>query len=381
MTFDLFIAAITSVLLVFAFVAILNTFTFPRLGELDSIRSSLVSSALPSVSICIPARNESAVIADTIRAWLNQDYPALEILLLDDHSDDGTAQIAQEAAPHDPRLRIISGVTLPPGWKGKNWACYQLSQHASGDILVFTDADVRWQPGALLTVVAHFRRFHADLLTIWPTQQTVTWGERLVVPLMSLTIMAYLPILAVHYIPWAVFAAANGQCLVFNRAAYNKMGGHLAVKSNIVEDMGFAYQIKKQNMRLRMADGNGWIVTRMYRNWQEARDGFAKNILGGHGNSVLFLVLSTVFHWAVFVVPAVWLVASIFTLHFSLPALIMTALGMLIRALTAAATRQRISDALLMPLSTLLMTAVVVRALQWRFGAGPQWKGRHYAGS
>jgi chlorobactene glucosyltransferase len=292
MIFDLLIAAITSALLFFACVAILNVFTFPRLRQADSMPASIHSSAsqsalpsnLPPVSICIPARNESAVIAATVRAWLEQDYPALEILLLDDHSDDGTAQIAQEAAQHDPRFRIISGATLPPGWKGKNWACHQLSQHAGGEILVFTDADVRWQPGALSTVVSHFRRSHADLLTIWPTQQTVTWGERLVVPLMALTIMAYLPILAVHYIPWAVFAAANGQCLIFNRAAYNKVGGHLAVKNNIVEDMGFAYQIKKQNMRLRMADGNGWIVTRMYRNWQEARDGFAKNILGGHGN-------------------------------------------------------------------------------------------------
>lgn len=376
MIFDLFVAAITSILLVFAFVAILNAFTFPRLSEQDSIRPSVISSALPAVSVCIPARNESAVIAETIRAWLRQDYPAFEILLLDDHSDDGTAQIARHAAQGDPRLRIIEGQPLPPGWKGKNWACHQLSQHASGEILIFTDADVRWQPGALAGVVSHFRMTRADLLTIWPTQQTVTWGERLVVPLMALTIMAYLPILAVHYIPWAVFAAANGQCLVFNRAAYNKVGGHQAVKDNIVEDMGFAYSIKKQQMRLRMADGGGQIVTRMYHNWRETRDGFAKNILGGHANSVPFLVFSTLFHWAIFIFPVVWFVFSP-----SRSPLLLFALGILIRALTAAATRQRIADALFMPLSAMLMTLVVARALQWHFGSGPQWKGRSYARS
>lgn len=376
MIFDLFVAVITSILLVMAFITILNTFTFPRLSEPDSIRSSVASSALPAVSVCIPARNESAVIAATIRAWLGQDYPAFEILLLDDHSDDGTAQIARNAAQGDPRLRIIQGQPLPPGWKGKNWACHQLSQHASGEFLIFTDADVRWQPGALSRVLTHFRVTRADLLTIWPTQQTVTWGERLVVPLMALTIMSYLPILAVHYVPWAIFAAANGQCLVFNRIAYNKVGGHLAVKSNIVEDMGFAYSIKKKKMRLRMADGGGVIVTCMYHNWRETRDGFAKNILGGHANSVPFLVFSTLFHWAIFIFPVFWFVFSP-----SLSPLLLFALGILIRALTAAATRQRIADALFMPVSTMLMTAVAARALQWHFGAGPQWKGRNYARS
>ncbi len=387
MIFDFFIAAVAIVLLVLACVAILNALTFPRLREVNplpasihlSASESVLPSAYPPVSICIPARNESAVIAETVRAWLAQTYPNFEILLLDDHSEDRTAQIAQAAAQNDPRLRIIAGAPLLPGWKGKNWACHQLAQHASGEILVFTDADVRAQPGALPALMTHFQHTGTDLLTIWPTQHTITWAERLVVPLMALTIMAYLPVLAVHYIPWTVFAAANGQCLIFRREAHQKIGGHAAVRSNIVEDMGFAYAIKRAGLRLRMADGNGLIVTRMYQNWPQTRDGFAKNILGGHGGSVFFLVLSTMFHWSVFIFPSAWLFHSLFNAHLSITALILTALGILIRALTAAATRQRIPDALFMPLSTLLMTLIVLRALQWHVGTGPQWKGRSYA--
>ncbi len=339
------------------------------------------SQSVPLVSICIPARNEAAIIAETIRAWLSQTYPNFELILLDDHSTDDTAKIARLAAQNDPRVRIIMGEPLPPGWKGKNWACHQLSQHASGDLLIFTDADVRWQSGALFALVSHFTQTQAHLLTVWPTQQTLTWGERLVVPLMALAIMAYLPVLAVHHIPWPIFAAANGQCLIFRRDAYHKIGGHAAVRANIVEDMGFAYAIKRAGMRLRMADGNGLITTRMYRNWPETRDGFAKNILGGHGNSIFFLLLSTLFHWSVFTFPALWFLYALSTFHFSFTAFILTASGCLIRALTAAATRQRIADAIFMPLSPILMTLIVVRALHWRFSGGPQWKGRTYAES
>src|SRR5690606_5425641 len=128
------------------------------------------------VSVLIPARNEAAVIADTVRSVMAQRYPHFELILLDDHSTDGTAAVAQAAAQGDERLRIVSGEPLPAGWLGKNWACHQLAQAAAGDILIFMDADVRWEADALASMIDMMMRAQADLLTIWPTQQTVTWG-------------------------------------------------------------------------------------------------------------------------------------------------------------------------------------------------------------
>ncbi|MBI4732439.1 MAG: glycosyltransferase [Chloroflexi bacterium] len=363
---DFFIAFVTFFLVLIALTAILNALTFPRLSARP------VSSTLPLVSVLIPARDESTVIAGTIKSWLLQTYPHYEVILLDDDSSDDTATIARDAVGNDTRVCILDGRPLPEGWKGKNWACYQLAHAARGEILIFTDADVRWKAGALASLVAEMTHTRADLLSVFPTQITRTWAERLVVPLMGFVIIGYLPVMAVHYIPWPVFSAAIGQCLAFRREAYEAIGGHGAVRDALVEDMVFAWKIKRKKMRLRLADGAGLVSTRMYRNWREVRNGFAKSVLGGHAGSLPLLLLSTLFHWSLFLFPWFWLFFD------PMQALILGALNVLIRALTAAVTRQRVIDALFLPISVLLMTVVAARAVQWHFTGGPRWKGRAY---
>lgn len=360
-----------SPLIIFAIIAILNALTFPRLRQ-----SSAVLLSNPLVSVLIPMRNEAQGIAQTVQSLLAQDYPNLEILLLDDNSSDNCAALAKTAANNDLRLRVFSGLSLPPGWLGKTWACHQLSKQARGNYLLFTDADVRWEPGAISALMAEAQKTRSDLLTVWPTQTTVTRGERLVVPLMGFSILAYLPVLAVHYTPWPVFAAAMGQCLLFRRAAYQKVGGHAAIQDKITDDMAFAYAIKRGHLRLRAADASGLIQTRMYNNWPQVRDGFAKNILTGHGNSVLLLLLSAIFHWWLFIVP--WFLLIHFSLShqsFIFP-LLLISLGFAIRALTAATTRQRILDSVFMPISVFLMTIIAIQSIRWHFSGGTQWKGR-----
>lgn len=364
-----------------ALIAILNTLTFPRLKPVRFAASP------PYLSVLIPARNEAAVIGQTVRSLLNQDYPHFELLLLDDNSTDHTAALAQAAAQGDARLRVITGSPLLRGWLGKNWACHQLAQAASGEWLIFTDADVLWSPGALAALAAEMNRTQADLLTVWPTQHTVSWGERLVVPLMALVILGYLPVLLVHHLPWSSLAAANGQCLAFRRQAYQAVGGHATLSDNILEDVNFARRIKAAGLRLRLADGAGLIACRMYRDWPSVRDGFAKNILAGYGGSVFFLALATAFHWLVFLLP--WFLAfTIYDLQFTISyppfairhspfvPLLLISLGLSVRLLTAAATRQRLGDALLLPISVLLMTRIAVQAVWWHWRGGPRWKGR-----
>jgi chlorobactene glucosyltransferase len=220
-------------------------------------------------------------------------------------------------------------------------------------------------------------RTQADLLTVWPTQETQSWGERLVVPLMALVIIGYLPLLLVHHTPWPSLAAANGQCLAFRRKAYQAIGGHAALRDNGLEDVNFARRIKASGLRLRMADGAGLVNCRMYPDWPSVRDGFAKNILAGYGGSVIFL-----FHWLVFLLPWFWLLEfTIYDLRLTIDyspfaPLLLVGLGLTVRMLTAAATRQRLGDALLMPLSVLLMTRIAAQALWWHWHGGPRWKGR-----
>ncbi len=365
-------------LLVITTVSLINFFTFPKLDHAKK------DSGYPLISVLIPARNEASVISKTIAYLLAQDEENIEILVLDDHSYDGTGEVARMAANGDIRVKIIPGIPLPPGWGGKNWACHQLSTAAQGEWLLFTDADVVWQPQAIRFLAGTMQLTKADLMTVWPTQHTITWGERLVVPLMALAILGYLPVLAVHFLPWRVFSAANGQCMLFRRRVYEKIGGHEQVKSSIIEDVSLSRKIKGAGFKLRMIDGAGLISCRMYQNWQEVRDGYAKNILAGHGNKVFMLILSIIFHWLIFLVPWIWFTFGWFWPSWVVnedywPAwpLSLMILGVSIRALTAAFTRQRILDALFFPVSILLMTRISIQAIYWKYKyGGPRWKGR-----
>lgn len=360
---------ISAALIVISLIAILNAFTFPRL------RTGRPLTQGPAVSVLIPARNEARVIAATLTALLQQTYPDFELLLLDDHSTDGTGDIARRF--NDPRLKVISGQPLPAGWLGKNFACHQLASQARGELLIFTDADVRWQSGALAAVVADQQRTGAELLTVWPTQETITPGERLTVPLMALTVNGYLPLIGTHYVPSGIFAAACGQCMVWRRSAYAAVGGHQAVAGKVLEDVTLARLVKRHRLRLRMFDGAGVITCRMYHSWGEVRRGYAKNILAGYGDSIPALLLATVFHWLVFILPPVWLLIGILTGDPNPWALWLTVLGIGVRMLTAAFTRQRVLDGLLMPVSAVLMTIIAFQSIGWRLRPGAaQWKGR-----
>lgn len=387
---------VTIALLGMAGITLGNLLMFPRL-QLPRPRSRGHGEArrgtdTPFISILIPARDEAAVIGETVRRILAQTYPRFELLLLDDHSIDGTAGIARASAGGDKRLRVLPGAPLPAGWGGKNWACHQLAEAAAGEWLLFTDADTVWAPDGLAAVVDEMARTRAALLTVWPTQITVTWPERLVVPLMALVVIGYLPVFMTHHTPWASFAAATGQCLLFRRSAYDATGGHAALRAAVLEDVKFARRIKAARLRLRMADGNRLVACRMYTGWPGVRDGYAKNILSGYGGSLFFLALATVFHWLVFLFPWAWLAlgwlqAESWTLaagswRLELPGwlawpLALAALGTGLRAASAWFTRQRTRDALLMPVSVALMTAIAARSAYWqiRFG-GPVWKGR-----
>ncbi|MCS6834981.1 MAG: glycosyltransferase family 2 protein [Anaerolineae bacterium] len=341
-----------------------NLVFFPRLKSADL-------ASTPFVSVLIPARNESAVIKTTIQSFLTQTYTNFELLVLDDQSTDGTGELALQAANGDSRLRLLRGRPLPDGWIGKSWACHQLAQQAQGDIIIFTDADTLWQPQALAALIAHHQATDADLLTVWPTQITHTWSERVVVPLMMMVIMSYLPILMTHHSPFAIFAAANGQCMAWRRNAYQRIGGHTQVAHNILDDVTLARVAKQRGLRLRMADGNRLIACRMYNDWRNVRNGFAKNILAGYGNSVLFLAFGAIFHWLVFLSPYALLLTPCAPL-----ALLNLTLGFVLRTVSAWYTHQRIIDSFSLPFGVLLMTRIAWQAIRWHYSGGVIWKDR-----
>jgi chlorobactene glucosyltransferase len=361
-------------------IALLNRFWFPRLPQ-----AAAEDPDPPAVWVLIPARNEARTIVAAISGLRAQRFERWRLFVLDDQSDDGTAAIARAAAGGDPRISVLCGQLLPPDWVGKAWACQQLAAAAAAagaradDLLLFTDADVSWEPAALGAVLAEFRRSAADLLSVWPTQITVTPTERMIVPMMALAVQGYLPYLLVTHLPMASAAAANGQCLLFRKQAYDRIGGHRAVQHSVLDDVTLARATKRSGGRLAMADAGSLLHCRMYHGRDETLNGFAKNILAGHGDNVFWLLVSTLFHLGVYFVPALWLAAGVIwpLPGWPLQPLLLLGLGMAARAITAAGTGQRWYDAWTLPLATCVMTYIALRSLWWHyFGGGLRWRGR-----
>ena len=254
------------------------------------------------ISLLVPVRDEEANLRRTLSGLLAQ--PAHEILILDDGSSDATAQVVRELAGDDSRVRLLSGAPLPTGWTGKPWACHQLALTATGDVLVFCDADVTLAPGALAAVLAALDQQGADVFSVFPRQLTTTLGERFLVPLIDDVLLCFLPhgLLA---LPVPLAATANGQLLAFRRRAYDQLDGHRGVRQAIVEDVRMALRARRSGMRLGLALGGDLVTARMYDGYPATVAGFGKSLLSAHGGSRAVLVATAGWHLLAYTVP--WL--------------------------------------------------------------------------
>ena len=165
----------------------------PSLDDVDATPPSLEQAE--RVSVILPARNEALNIGACAGSLLAQDYPNCELLVLDDHSEDATAEILRGLGVSESgeQARLLRGEALPPGWCGKNWACDQLSRSARGKFLFFTDADTTHAPGTVSAAVAYALRTRAGLVSAWPRLVTVTWSEKLIIPMIVLLGMTLYP--------------------------------------------------------------------------------------------------------------------------------------------------------------------------------------------
>lgn len=254
----------------------------PRLAKLRPNLSDSPTASAGLVSVIIPARNEGAVIETVVTSVLASAYRPIEVLVVDDRSTDDTAARVGELARRDPRLRLIAGEELPPGWYGKPWACLQGYRAARGDLLLFTDADTRHAPELLGRAVGALRETGADLLTIAPRQRCETFWERIVMPQIWL-------LLGIRYHPARVNHSrrprdviANGQFILMPRASYEAVGTHEAVRGDVAEDLALAQAVVGRGGRLHFAFAERLMETRMYQGLGALIEGWSKNVyLGG----------------------------------------------------------------------------------------------------
>lgn len=274
---------------------------FLSLGLLTALVNNLTTrrfdqyppaSHYPSLSVLVPARNEAHNIEACISSLLAQDYPDFEVITLDDHSSDDTLPILERLARQDPRLRLLNGRPLPEGWLGKHWACHQLHQAATGDLLLFTDADTRHLPGSLRGSVNALLAEKADLVTAFPHEQVGSWAEKLIMPVISFGIFSFLPIRLARFLRWPSLTVTIGQFMLFRRQAFEAIGGYQAVKHHLVDDVTLGRNLMAQGFEWRLLDGSEQVICRMYHNFNEVLEGFSKNVFAFFDYRILPFLLT-----------------------------------------------------------------------------------------
>jgi glycosyltransferase involved in cell wall biosynthesis len=232
----------------------------------------------PMVSVIVPARNEEASLGDCLRSLVGQTGVCFEIIVVDDHSTDRTREIALSFAQFEnPQVRVIDAGPLPAGWTGKNNAVTAGARVASGDWLLFTDADTVHLPGSLARALAEARDNQMDMLSYSPEQIAVGFWEMAILPVVFSELVRRYPPAKVSD-PASPVAAANGQFILIRREAYDEMGGHVSVADQILEDVTLARAVKNSGRKLRFRYAADAVRARMYRNFAQLREGWTKNL-------------------------------------------------------------------------------------------------------
>jgi chlorobactene glucosyltransferase len=342
--------------------------------------------AAPLVSVIVPARNEEENLPVLLASLTSLEYPNYEILVVDDQSEDRTAELVEQAPPGNARaLRLVRGDTPPEGWFGKPWACFQGAREARGTLLLFTDADTWHHPGLLKRAVLGLETEAADLLTLIGRQVMGSFWERLLQPQFFMLLAARFPRAGTPRKPgqWR-HAIANGQYLLFRRHVYDAVGGHEAVGGEVVEDMRMAQILVRGGWRLVVREGRG-LRTRMYRSLGGLVAGWSKNITTGALQATggwlqsLILPLSLVAGIWLWLVPPAILTWALLTssgglvLQFGVAT---TGFGILYWGLASAVMGGNPLHGLIYPLGSIVTAYIFI--LSWARGGKIFWRGRSY---
>ncbi|MGB2629561.1 MAG: glycosyltransferase family 2 protein [Candidatus Acidiferrum sp.] len=235
------------------------------------------------ITAIVPARNEETAIAGCVNSLIHQQEIA-EILVVNDHSEDRTAEIVREIAKQHPRVRLIESLQLPFGWVGKNHAVWLGAHEAKGGWLLFTDADVVHEKKSGAKALALARQHNASLVSFSPAQITETWYEKALIPVVYCRLASKFCFDDVND-PDNKVAAANGQFLLISRSVYDTVGGHSAVSGEVLEDVALAMRVKEAGFPIWFASGRGIVSVRMYREFGAMWQGWKKNLyrlMGGN---------------------------------------------------------------------------------------------------
>ncbi len=332
------------------------------------------------VSVLIPARDEAAGIEAAVRATLAAGAGIdFEIVVLDDHSTDGTAEIVRQLVDDDPRIRLELAPELPTGWNGKQHACWVLAQRAKYETLLWVDADVRLTPGSLARMERYLRENPSDakLISGVPRQVTGGWLEVLIVPQIMWVLLGYLPMVRMRRSAMPGFGAGCGQLFVADREAYVACGGHEAIAASMHDGVDLPRRFRRHGYMTDLFDATDAATCRMYTTTADTWRGFTKNATAGMGSRKAIGV------WTVLllggqVLPWVWLIGSAFSAN-GIGWMAWAAAGCagMSSVAIALAFKQGAAAAVVRPMGIVALVAVQWAAqVQAIRGVRPTWRGR-----
>lgn len=355
--------------------------------SLDNVSNEIPADS-PLVSVIVPARNEAQNIERCVRSILDSRWPALEVIVVDDRSEDDTGALAREIATANPRVRVVEGAPVPGGWFGKQWACSQGASAARGSTLIFTDADTEHAPTLIPRSMLAMRANALDFFTVGGFQELGSFWERVVMPQVFYMIATrYGGAGAVNRAHRSRDKIANGQYMCFTRACYEAIGGHESVRAKAAEDLALAQLVHARGMRGELAMGPHDLSTRMYTSLSEVVNGWTKNIVTAGADTLpagliprlllpILLLLVPFMHLA----PVVTLIAAVFVSVAKgavMWAVVCSAILLVWWALIyVAGFRQSPLYALTLPLGALIVLFIIARATVR--GRAVEWKGRRY---
>jgi len=377
MAHGILVAAVLYGLLLLLLVLV-NLAATPRLS-----RTAVPERPFPRVSIVIPARNEERALAAAVGSQLAQDYPDFELVVVNDRSTDRTGAILETLARGHPRLRVVAGSEPPSGWLGKPHALFLGAQAASGEILLFVDADVRYHPRTLREAVSFLEARRADFLALLPRLEAKGFWENVLMPFLIGAFYGGPGLFANRRWPrWIALGGGAGNMI--RRSAYEAVGGHEALKASVIDDVALALRTKRSGFRTGAARAEDRVAVRMYHGFREICAGFTKNVAyayqGWPGAIFFFLTAS----WFVLTLaPPAFLLAALAGVRaaprdFALAAAA-TALPILARLIVAAAVRDPLWPAFTHPIMTAVWAGINCRSLYQRVVRRRlTWRGREF---
>lgn len=368
-------------LIILSILTVLTILNFVNIMSFKKVGSPVKADFNNLISVLIPARNEEDTIEECVNSVLNQTYKNFELIVLNDNSTDKTESILNSISLKDNRLKIIKGKSLPADWVGKNYACHQLQMNSTGEYMLFLDSDTIMSEDCIYNSINFAVKNNADLLSLMPYEETKTFWEKVIIPMLYFAVLVFLPLRMIERSKSKKYAMGNGQFMLFKKSFYDKIGGHEALKNRIVEDVWLARRTKEFGGKLIFADGTDILKCRMYKNFNEVWNGFSKNFFAGLSFSVTGLILVNLLYLILFILPLFLLlygliVSNLFLIYISI---ILIILPVIIRMSHSVYYKQPFWFSFLNILSSVMLILLSLNSFRIiRFGKGANWKGRDY---